>query len=105
MINYLLATQQSSHATEYSFRNGLIRLFKATFVKNFFQKKTSFSSLKSVHAENKRDELKKLKAYLVCEKEIFGCHIGRLIGCQKGFSDTNEKTNFITRLETARRIF
>ena len=37
--------------------------------------------------------------------KIFGRHIGRLTGCRKGFLDTNEKTNFITRLETARRIF
>ncbi|MCL1462465.1 hypothetical protein M3J57_28320, partial [Klebsiella pneumoniae] len=45
------------------------------------------------------------RACLVGEIKIFGCHIGRLTGCRKGFSDTNEKTNFITRLETARRIF
>jgi hypothetical protein len=45
------------------------------------------------------------RACLVSKKKIFGCHIGCLTGCRKGFSDTNEKTNFITRLETARRIF
>ena len=38
-------------------------------------------------------------------KENFGYHIGRLTGCRKGLSDTNEKTNFIIRLETARRIY
>jgi hypothetical protein len=47
----------------------------------------------------------KIMACLVCEKKIFGCHIGCLTGCRKEFSDTNEKINFITRLETARRIF
>ena len=31
--------------------------------------------------------------------------IGRLTRCPKGFSDTNKKTNFIIRLETARQIF
>jgi hypothetical protein len=46
-----------------------------------------------------------VRVCLVGEKEIFGCHIRRLTGCRKGFSDTNEKTNFRTRLETARRIF
>ncbi len=45
------------------------------------------------------------RACLVCEKKIFRCHIGYLTGCQKGFSDTNEKTNFITRLETTRQSF
>ncbi len=39
------------------------------------------------------------------EIKIFGCHIGCLTECQKRFSDTNEKTNFVTRMETARRIF
>jgi hypothetical protein len=42
---------------------------------------------------------------LVGEIKNFRCHIGCLTGCRKGFSNTNEKTNFITRLETARRIF
>ena len=35
----------------------------------------------------------------------FGCQIDCLTRCQKDFFDTNLKTNFITRLETARRIF
>ncbi len=46
-----------------------------------------------------------VRACLVGEIKIFGCHIGRLTRCRKGFSGTNEKTNFITHLETARRIF
>ncbi len=46
-----------------------------------------------------------LWACLVGEMNFFGYHIERLTGCRKGFSDTNKKTNFITRLETARRIF
>lgn len=32
-----------------------------------------------------------LRHCLVREKKIFRYHIGRLIGCQKGFSDTDEK--------------
>jgi hypothetical protein len=40
---------------------------------------------------------------LVGEKEIFWCHIERLTGRRKGFSDTNEKTNFRIRLETGNR--
>ncbi len=39
-----------------------------------------------------------LYACLVGEMKFFGCHIERLTGYRKGFSDTNEKTNFITRL-------
>jgi hypothetical protein len=31
---------------------------------------------------------------LVRKMKIFGCYTGRLTGCRKGFSDTNEKTNF-----------
>jgi hypothetical protein len=50
-------------------------------------------------------EIKNLRVCLVGEKEIFGCHIECLTGCRKGFSDTNEKTNFRTRLKIARRIF
>jgi hypothetical protein len=42
---------------------------------------------------------------LVREKKIFGCHIGCFMGCRKGFSDTNKKTNYIAPLETARRIY
>jgi hypothetical protein len=49
--------------------------------------------------------LRSVWACLVGEMKIFGCHIGHLTGCRKGFSDTNEKTNFITHQETARRIF
>jgi hypothetical protein len=41
---------------------------------------------------------------VVREMKIFGYHIRRLTGCRKEFPDANEKTNFITRLETARRI-
>ncbi len=44
-------------------------------------------------------------SYLVREMEIFMCHIGCLTECWKMFLDTNEKTNFIARLKTARRIF
>ncbi len=39
-----------------------------------------------------------LRACLAREMKFFWCHIERLTGCRKGFSDTNEKTNFITRL-------
>ncbi len=46
-----------------------------------------------------------LRPCLVGEMKFFWCYIGCLTGCWKGFSDTNEKTNFITRLETAKRIF
>ena len=45
-----------------------------------------------------------LRPCLVLEKKIFRNYIGRLTGCWKGFSDMNEKTNFIIRLETARRF-
>jgi hypothetical protein len=43
-----------------------------------------------------------LEACLVREKKIFLCHIRCLTKCRKGFSNTNEKTNFI---KIARRIF
>jgi hypothetical protein len=42
---------------------------------------------------------------LVREKIICRCHIGGLIGYWKEFSDTNEKTNFITHLKTPRDEF
>jgi hypothetical protein len=45
-----------------------------------------------------------IRLYLVREKKIFGCHIRYFIGCQKGFSDANKKTNYIAHLKTARRI-
>jgi len=57
--------------------------------------------MKQVHCEF----VIQVRPCLVHEKKIFACHIRCLIGCRKGFLDTNEKTNFITRLETARRIF
>ena len=41
-------------------------------------------------------------ACLAGEMKTFECHIERLTGCRNGFSDTNEKTNFITYLETVR---
>jgi hypothetical protein len=36
--------------------------------------------------------------------DFFFC-LGCFMGCRKGFSDTNKKTNYITRLETVRRIY
>ena len=53
----------------------------------------------------RRGQNDKLRTCLVREKKIFRCHIGHLTGYRKMFSDTNEKTNFITRLETAKRIY
>jgi hypothetical protein len=42
---------------------------------------------------------------LVGERKIFRYHIGCFVGCRKGFSDTNKKTNYIACLETKRRIY
>ncbi len=53
------------------------------------------------NATDNFDSSRELGACLVGEMKIFGYHIGRLTGCRKGFLDTNEKINFITRLETA----
>jgi hypothetical protein len=46
-----------------------------------------------------------LRECLVTDVKIFRCPIGCFIGCRKGCSDTNKKTNYITRLETARQIY
>jgi hypothetical protein len=35
----------------------------------------------------------------------FRCYIRCFMGRWKGYSDTNRKTNYITRLKTARRIY
>jgi len=43
-----------------------------------------------------------IRAYLVGERKVFGCHIGCFVGYRKGYSDTNKKINYITYLETAR---
>ncbi len=37
------------------------------------------------------------RACLDREKKIFGCHIGCLTGCRKGFSDMNEKKYFFLK--------
>jgi hypothetical protein len=38
------------------------------------------------------------RACLDREKKIFGCHIGCLTGCRKGFSDMNEKKYFFSQI-------
>jgi hypothetical protein len=42
---------------------------------------------------------------LVPGLKILGCHIGYFMRCRNGCSDTNKKTNYINRLETARQIY
>jgi hypothetical protein len=37
--------------------------------------------------------------------KVFFRHIGCFMRCRKEFLDTNKKTNYITRLETAKRIY
>ena len=44
----------------------------------------------------------KVRVCLVREMKIFGYHIGCFGDVGRGFSDTNKKTNYIARLETAR---
>jgi hypothetical protein len=52
-----------------------------------------------------RPERVKARLCLVREKKIFGCYIWYFMRCQKGFSNTNKKTNYIAHLETAIWIY
>jgi hypothetical protein len=45
-----------------------------------------------------------LRLRLVREKKIFGVTSDVSEVCREGFSDTNKKTNYRTRQDTARRI-
>ena len=47
----------------------------------------------------------RVKAAFSSRNEIFWISHRMFQGCQKGFSDTNKKTNYIARLKTARRIY
>jgi hypothetical protein len=54
------------------------------------------------------EEQCRLGLFYNCNKKFkkkFRCYIGCFIGCRKVFLDTNKKTNYIARLETARRIY
>lgn len=42
---------------------------------------------------------------VVREKKVSRCYIGYFMRCRNEFSDTNEKTNIMARLKTARRIY
>jgi hypothetical protein len=53
----------------------------------------------------KTDWIRRVRLYLVGERKFFRCRIGCFVGCQKEFSDTNKKTNYIARLETVRQIY
>jgi hypothetical protein len=46
-----------------------------------------------------------LERCLVSGVKNFVMSYGCFMGCRKGCSDTNKKTNYITCLETARRIY
>jgi len=58
-----------------------------------------------LHLEKMDKPVKAIKGVFSSRNENF-CMSHRMFrGCRKGFSDTNKKTNYIARLETARQIY
>jgi hypothetical protein len=64
----------------------------------------SFKDLLFIQHKRHDDKTSCIRLCLVGKRKNFGCHIGCFVGCWKEFSDTNKKTNYIARLETARQI-